>query len=144
VIAALATAALLAGADPPDDQAGRIGPAFEAAEALQGPLDGEWRIRDRAGRTLYVLSLSDPGEAPAPLARDPAHPGVEGAWRNPGRSRAAGAGVIDTVTTKGASVLIAFSDGQAEAVTLRRVARARWTGTLVRAGRRLAVAMTRF
>lgn len=144
---ALAWQLASASAGPPadSDQAAQISAAFQAAEALQGPLDGVWRLSDRAGRTLYVFALADPGSAPAPLASDPLHPGVEGAWRDPARTSASGgSGFIDTVADRGGRVRIGFCDGQAEAVTLRAAGAGRWTGALTRAGRRRAVVMTRF
>ncbi len=68
--AALAALAMVLAADPLTT---RIGEANSAAQALQGPLDGAWTLRDAAGRVLYVFQMSDP-----PGSRCPTH----GAWRD--------------------------------------------------------------
>jgi hypothetical protein len=131
----------------PDQQAA-IQAAYQAAEALQGPLDGVWRLTDTGGRTLFIFALSDAGGPPAPLAANPDHPGIEGAWRNPDRPRAPdGSGFIDSVRGDGRWVQIRFVEGPdraPEVVTLKAAAGARWTGGLASATASRAVVMTRF
>jgi hypothetical protein len=131
----------------PDQQAA-IQAAFQAAEALQGPLDGVWRLDDASGRTLFIFDLSDAGGSPAPLAAMPDAPGVEGAWRDPAHPGAPGAsGFIDSVRGDGRWVQIRFVEGaerRAEVVTLKAGANARWTGELASPGASRAVVMTRF
>lgn len=122
--------------------------AYRDAEALQGPLDGLWRVRDGAGRLLFVLALSDPGEPPAPLASDPGHPHVEGAWRDPARSRAPdGSGLVSSVRRRADGSLeirMASPDGQSETLAMRAARDGRWHGSLTVAGARRAVVMSRF
>ena len=123
--------------DPPQDapdQEGAVAAAYQAAEAMQGPLDGLWRLQSAGGRTLYIFSLSDAGDAPAPLAASPDHPGVEGAWRDPGRTGAPDAsGFIDSVRRQGDWLQIRFVEGadkRPETVTLRAGQTGRWSGEL--------------
>jgi hypothetical protein len=136
------------GPDAPDQQAA-IKAAFQAAEAMQGPLDGVWRLQDqRSGRTLFIFAMSDAGGAPAPLAATPDHPGVEGAWRDPARPGSPDAsGFLDSVRGDGRWVQIRFVQGpdrRAEVLTLRASGDARWSGDLADAGASSAVVMTRF
>ena len=135
------------GAPGSDDQAGAVYAAFDAAEALQGPLDGLWRLDDAAGRTLFVFDLVDPGGPPAPLAAHPDHPGLEGAWRDPSRPRAPDAsGVIDSVSRAGAQLSIRFVQGPRRApmmLTLTADPQGRWSGELAGDGARQAVVMRR-
>ena len=57
ISALLAALAFTLAADPLTT---RIGESNAAAEALQGPLDGAWTLRDGAERVLYVFQMSDP------------------------------------------------------------------------------------
>jgi hypothetical protein len=131
----------------PDQQAD-IHAAYQAAEALQGPLDGLWRLQDTSGRTLYIFDLSDTGGPPAPLAAMPDAPWVEGAWRDPDRPGAPdGSGFIDSVQGDSRWIQIRFvagPDHRGEVVTLKAAANARWTGDLADAAASRAVVMTRF
>jgi hypothetical protein len=131
----------------PDQQAS-VQAAFAAAEAMQGPLDGIWRLNDAAGRTLFIFALSDAGGPPAPLAASPEHPGVEGAWRDPGRpGKADASGFVDNVTRNGGHLSIRFVEGsdQARAMVELTLGRAGvWSGALTGAGPRQAVTMIRF
>jgi hypothetical protein len=129
------------------DQQAAVRAAFLAAQALQGPLDGVWRLQDAKGRTLFVLALTDPGGAPAPLSAAPDHPGVEGAWRDPNRARAAGgSGFLDNVRSNGARLSLRFAEdpGQPEALSLRLGRDGRWRGELDSGGVPRPVVMTRF
>ncbi len=129
------------------DQQGAIQAAFRAAEAMQGPLDGLWRVQDNDGRTLLVFALVDPGDAPAPLSAMPDHPGVEGAWRDPNKARAQGSsGFLDSVRSDGGRVSIRFAEDPAQPETLSLSAGrdGRWRGELNVAGAPRRVIMTRF
>ena len=129
------------------DQEAAVRGAFRAAEALQGPLDGLWRVQDNDGRTLFVFALADPGDAPAPLSAMPDHPGVEGAWRDPNKARAQGSsGFLDSVRSDGARVSIRFAEDPAQPETLSLSAGrdGRWRGELNVAGAPRPVIMTRF
>jgi hypothetical protein len=129
------------------DQEAAVRDAFRAAEAMQGPLDGLWRVQDKEGRTLFVFALADPGDAPAPLSATPERPGVEGAWRDPNRARAAdSSGFIDSVRSDGRSVSIRFAEDpvQPETLSLSAGRDGRWRGELNVAGAPRPVVMTRF
>lgn len=130
------------------DQTAAVQAAYQAAEAMQGPLDGVWRLDDEAGRTLFVLALSDPGAAPAPLAARPDDPGVEGAWRDPNRPRAPDAsGFLDSIRRGRAGLSIRFVQGPGQrsmALTLRAGRDGRWTGELAGDGAPRRVVMSRF
>ncbi len=65
--------ALLAGISHADPLTDRIAQSAVAAQALQGPLDGAWALRARAGRVLFVFQMSDPPGSVGP---------VQGAWRD--------------------------------------------------------------
>ena len=131
----------------PDQQA-TIQSAFVAAEAMQGPLDGLWRLDDVEGHTLFIFDLSDAGGPPAPLAAAPEHPGVEGTWRDPSRpGKADASGFVDTITHNGARLSIGFVEGPYQArakVELALGSDGVWTGALTGAGPRQAVTMIRF
>jgi hypothetical protein len=132
----------------PGDQDVDVAAAYAAAESLQGSLDGLWKVVDGEGRTLYIFSLSEAGDGPAPLAANPGHPGVEGAWRDPARAgQADGSGFLDSIDEDGGRLWIKFADrgGQRpEALTLKITAKDRWTGQLSGGGAARPVVMTRF
>jgi hypothetical protein len=133
--------------DGPDQQA-VIASAYQAAEAMQGPLDGLWRVTDEAGRILFIFDLSDPGGPPAPLAATPSDPGVEGAWRDPSGAGSPNAfGFIDKVRHEGARLSIRFVEepgDRAEVLTLSPSRDGRWAGELAGAGARQAIVMAKF
>lgn len=139
------------GAPGSDDQAAAVQAAFDAAESLQGPLDGLWRIEDADGRTLFVFDLIDPGGPPAPLSADPDHPGLEGAWRDPNRPRGPdSSGVIDVVSRAGEHLSIRFVQGSGQgsaratrALALTQDASGGWSGELAGDGARRPVVMRR-
>jgi hypothetical protein len=164
-VSAILAALWLAAAPPPDpelqtappapmeapgapDQAASVQSAFAAAEAMQGPLDGIWRLNDASGRTLFIFDLSDAGGPPAPLAASPDHPGVEGAWRDPNRpGKADASGFMDNIQREGARLSIRFVEGPDQANATVNLALGRdgvWRGALSGAGPRQAVTMIRF
>ena len=69
MLAAILAAGVLATADA--DVGNRIQAARQSEQALQGPLDGAWTLRDTGGRRLFDLQLIDTGET------------IGGAWRDP-------------------------------------------------------------
>ena len=129
-------------------QQGAIQAAYRAAEAMQGPLDGLWRLQDAAGRTLFIFALSDAGGPPAPLAARPNNPGVEGAWRDPNRAGAADAsGFVDEVRDDGGRQSLRIQQGpdqRTETVSLSAGRDGQWTGELRDDGQRRVVVMSRF
>ena len=131
----------------PDQQAS-VQAAFAAAEAMQGPLDGLWRLNDAAGHTLFIFDLSDAGGPPAPLAASPDHPGVEGAWRDPNRpGKADASGFVDSITYESGLLLIGFVEVPDQARAKIDLVLGRdgvWRGALNGAGPRQAVTMIRF
>ena len=135
-------------AAPQPDPTPAIMAAYQAAEAMQGPLDGLWRLQDGQGRTLFIFSLADAGGPPAPLAAAPDHPGTEGAWRDPGRvGPADGSGFLDIVRRDGGRLTIRFvagPDGRPQILTLTAAGDGRWTGQLNDGGARRSVVMSRF
>ncbi|RZJ93531.1 MAG: hypothetical protein EON88_14900, partial [Brevundimonas sp.] len=64
------------------------------ADALSGPLDGTWLVRDGAGRTVLRLVLNDRGGGRP----------VEGAWMTDPASGRHAAGVIGPLTQDGARI----------------------------------------
>ena len=65
---------MLAASDPLTT---RIQDSAAAAQALQGPLDGAWTLRDGSGRVLFTFQMSDP---PGSVGA------VKGAWRDDGNT----------------------------------------------------------
>ncbi len=96
-----------------DDAIGqRVGASAAAAERLAGSLDGRWTLANAAGRSLYVLELTDSPDGGAP----------QGAWRSAdGRS-----GVIESLVRRDGRLLIRFG---AVRVSLVRQG-ASWRGVL--------------
>jgi hypothetical protein len=121
--------------------------AYQAAQNLQGPLDGRWRLTGDNGDPLYVFQLADPGHAPAPRASMPWNPSIEGAWRDLKRPGTDGSGLLSEVDRQGATVSIRFSrheGDQPAMVTLHPAADGGWAGELSADGARRAVVMNRF
>ena len=69
----LALALSLAASPPTPGVGRRIAAAAAAAQALQGPLDGAWRLADRRDQPIYDLQFSDPVGGEGSLS---------GAWRD--------------------------------------------------------------
>ena len=135
---AVAMALMLAAAPPELDAAGldaRIAASANAAQALQGPLDGTWRVTSATGGALYVLQISDPAGGGSPL---------EAAWRKPGPGGDVGA--ASRISRSGGRLLVDFRpriDGPAVALSLRRSSPQRWRGWMVWRGARRRVMMAR-
>jgi hypothetical protein len=107
----------------------RVKGSIAAAQTLQGPLDGGWRVSGPDGAQLYALQIVDKAGGYAPL---------EGAWRDVRRPGAVGStGLIDDLGRNGADLVIRFTPkgGQASILTLRPQGETRWAGELVEEGR---------
>jgi hypothetical protein len=107
VIGLLATL-LISAAVPSDPVGARIAASAEAAQALQGPFDGAWALRDPHGRTLWLFQIVDPvgGGSPA------------GAWREPGPGGASGS--VDEITRTPDGLTLVFArPGHALPIRLR-------------------------
>lgn len=114
----------------------RIRGGLNAAQGLQGPLDGGWVLRGPDGRTLYGLQLVDKGTGAILL---------EGAWRSmkPGPGQV---GLVDSISrTASGGVDIRFTPrGAREASVLTlEPAGGGWNGTLWEGGANRAVTLRR-
>ncbi len=114
----------------------RVRGSIAAAQNLQGPLDGQWRIAGPDGTPLYALQIVDKAGGEAPL---------EGAWRDLRRTGAPGStGLIDDLQREGEGLSARFSareGGQASVLTVSPDADGRWSGQLVEDGAARAVAV---
>jgi len=97
------------------------------ADALSGPLDGTWLVRDGAGRTVLRLVLNDRGGGRP----------VEGAWMADPASGRHATGVIGPITQDGARITAPL-DGEG-----RLVLGAGLSGTLEREGHSDPVSLVR-
>jgi hypothetical protein len=137
MMAALAlAAALTAGTARGDPDAAafdaRMAASVQAAERLEGPLDGRWTLYDARRRPLYVLQISDPPQHAGPL---------EAAWRSP---RDGTVGQLDRITHSGERLSLTWTArGRTVIVALRRAGAGPWRGRLDDAGRPLRVVLRR-
>ena len=116
----------------------RIRASAEAAESLQGPLDGPWTLVSAAGRAIFAFQIVD-----KPGGRDP----LEGVWRDLRRPPAPGdVGIIDTLARGSDTLTIGFiaKPGQpAVDIELKSGPDGQWTGELREAGASTAVSLRR-
>lgn len=115
----------------------RVRASSDAAEGLQGPLDGGWVVTGADGRDLIVLQLVDPGDGSGRL---------EGAWRDlvtPDGIEPVG--LIDSLDRGVADLVIRFRPRGAGGVVLqvRPDARGDWSGQMFDNGLAVAVTMRR-
>lgn len=111
----------------------RVKGSIAAAQNLQGPLDGGWRIVGKDGGQLYALQIVDKAGGAGEL---------EGAWRDVRRQGAVGStGLIDDLRRDGGDVVVRFSPrgGQSTTLTLRPSGSERWSGELAENGATQAV-----
>lgn len=111
----------------------RVKGSVAAAQNLQGPLDGGWKVAGPDGAQLYALQIVDKAGGYGEL---------EGAWRDVRRAGAVGStGLIDDLRRDGAGLVARFSPraGQSSTLTLRPLGEASWTGELVENGQTQAV-----
>ncbi|HJV40710.1 hypothetical protein [Caulobacter sp.] len=124
------SAPALPGAPVPAEQVYemRVRGSIAAAQNLQGPLDGGWRVEGADGAGLYALQLVDKAGGAGTL---------EGAWRDLRRPGAVGStGLIDELRRDGEDVVARFGarEGQTSTLTLRPTPDGRWTGELIEDG----------
>ncbi len=107
LLAALIVFAACAGSEP-TDLGLRIRASALAAQALQGPLDGTWSLRDRHGMILFRLRIVDTGgqrlqaawsgiggeRKPAPVDAIVVHNGILSIRLTPDPSAGLGAGPV--------------------------------------------------
>ena len=123
----LAPLAARAQESEPSDNAidARLRASAEAAESLQGPLDGAWTLISAAGAPIYAFQFVDPPGGTEPL---------EGVWRDLRRPMTPGdIGPVDSLTRAARSLVIRFSPSVGRAptvVTLQSGADGAWTGEL--------------
>ena len=132
-------ALMIGSAPPPGDPAldGRIRDSFNAAQALQGPLDGRWTLRDAGGRALYAFQIVDRAGGGGPL---------EAAWRDPRDSSMTGAlGVVSDIARTGRSLRLGFAGlgGGAATLVLWRDRHGGWVGRMVGGGKTARVTLRR-
>jgi hypothetical protein len=142
MIPLLAAAVIALASSPPDpptpespvDQ--RISSSSQAAEALQGELDGAWDLTDLEGRKLYALQIVDP---PGP------RPHLEAAWRRlTGPPSIDASGPADIAQPTASVLRLSFSQGgSAVRIDLRRNRAGEWSGRLIEQGRVLRVTLRR-
>ena len=117
---------------------GRLQITARAAQAAQGPLDGDWRLEGGDGRLLYRFQITDPGLG---------YGVAEGAWRDPAvASFTAGSGWLDSVSYDSGGAMLRFNEAGAQdlvVVTIKPAAGGSWAGELWRAGAVIKVAMKR-
>ena len=115
----------------PDPVGARIQGASEAAQALQGPLDGTWILRDPAGRPVAVFQIADPAGGGSPAA----------AWRS-ARGPAQPMGAVSAMSRTASTLSITFGV-PAEHLAVRAVAPGKWRGRLTASGSAWPVTLER-
>lgn len=106
----------------------RVKGSIAAAQNLQGPLDGGWRVTGADGVQIYALQIVDKAGGYGVL---------EGAWRDVRRPGTVGStGLIEDLRRDGALLVARFSPrgGQSAVLTLQPTGETRWTGQLVENG----------
>lgn len=111
----------------------RVKGSIAAAQNLQGPLDGGWRVTAAQGGELYALQIVDKAGGASEL---------EGAWRDVRRPGSVGStGLIDDLRREGDQIIARFSPrgGESAVLTLRPAADEVWSGELLENGSSVAV-----
>ncbi len=115
----------------------RIQASAEAAESLQGPLDGHWTLVGADGKAIYAFQLVDhpsPNEPP------------EGVWRDLRRPQVPGdIGFVDSLQKAPGQLTMSFNTGGPSAtnVSLKQGPDGLWTGQLTEDGATTAVTLRR-
>jgi hypothetical protein len=127
VLAPLAALAQGAPSDTAVDD--RLRASAEAAQSLQGPLDGGWTLVSLAGAPIYAFQIVD-----TPGGDDP----LEGVWRDLRRPMTPGdIGPVDVLQRGAGSLTLRFTPiagRPATTVTLTSAADGAWTGELSEEG----------
>jgi hypothetical protein len=135
---ALAPAAALAQGDYDNAIDARIRASANAAESLQGPLDGTWTLVSASGQAIYVFQLVD-----KPGGRDP----LEGCWRDLRRPPMPGdIGMIDSLFRAADVLTINFSAKPGDppvTIRLNLGADGAWSGSLHEGGGDMPVRLRR-
>jgi hypothetical protein len=116
---------------------GRMRDSFDAAQALQGPLDGRWTLYDAGGRALYAIQIVDPAGGAGPL---------QAAWRDPRDLSPLGAlGVVSDIARTGGALRVSFAGhgGLATNLVLRQGRHGGWSGRMVESGKAIRVTLRR-
>jgi hypothetical protein len=112
--------------------------AARAAQALQGPLDGGWRVSDPSGKPIYVLRMVDRGDAAGSL---------EGAWLDLSASPGpAAAGFLSSVAYDGVKLILRFYENGPDdpvELTVTPSGEKSWLGELRRKGAIVKVTFSR-
>lgn len=111
----------------------RVKGSVAAAQNLQGPLDGSWKVSGADGAELYALQIVDKAGGASDL---------EGAWRDVRRPGSVGStGLIEDLRQDGDQITARFSPrgGQSAVLSLRRVGEEVWSGELYENGAAVAV-----
>ncbi|ATC33706.1 hypothetical protein CA606_15940 [Caulobacter vibrioides] len=111
----------------------RVKGSVAAAQNLQGPLDGSWKVTGADGTQLFALQIVDKAGGASEL---------EGAWRDVRRPGSVGStGLIDDLRQDGDLIIARFSPrgGDSAVLTLRRAGYEFWSGELYESGSSLAV-----
>jgi hypothetical protein len=115
----------------------RLRSSYNAAQGMQGPLDGRWTLVGPGGQALYSLQLVDSGLGA----------GLEGAWGDPRRKGAVdGSGFLDDIQRSGADLFLRFAPkpgAELTVVALRPTPDGRWTGEIYEKGDRKLVTLRR-
>ena len=112
----------------------RVKGSVAAAQSLQGPLDGGWKITGADGGQIYALQIVDKAGGYGEL---------EGAWRDVRRPGSVGSTGLVEDLRRGDSgdIVVRFSPrgGQSSVLTLRPAGYERWAGELAENGATVAV-----
>ncbi|MBV9995624.1 MAG: hypothetical protein JO127_10460 [Caulobacteraceae bacterium] len=115
--------------DNPESLDARIRASAEAAESLQGPLDGGWTLAGPDGQAIYAFQIVD-----KPGGLDP----LEGVWRDLRRPTMPGdIGLIDTLQRGAGALTISFvlrPGAPTTVIQLRSGADGGWSGELREGG----------
>jgi len=113
----------------------RIRSSVNAAESLQGPLDGSWTLYDAVGGRLYVFQVVDPAGGQGPL---------EGVWRDLRRPAGSLAYGLVTYLSRGEGGLtIGFTAAARVSIVLRALSDGAWSGEMTENGAKTAVVLRR-
>lgn len=111
----------------------RVKGSIAAAQNLQGPLDGSWKVIGADGAQLYALQIVDKAGGASEL---------EGAWRDVRRPGTVGStGLIEELRRDGGEIVARFNPrgGASAVLTLRPAGYEGWSGELNENGSTIAV-----